>query len=480
MLRFSAAVVCAAGLGVLLPAAATPDSSRVAAVLSEAGYARDGVAFLMKRVGSGEEAARLNAESLMVPASVAKTVTAAAAFDLLGYDYVFGTGVFLGGALDADSGVVRGNLYVRGSGDPGLLAERVWLFGQHLLNRGVRRVAGDVVLDGTLFDSTTVGPGFGEDNSSRAYEAPVAALSASFSSVEIHLWPAATPGAPVQVRVFPEHAGMSVRNAARTVAPGEANRGVSARTEPRNGGTIVVVEGEMAVGADSRVVYRKVWQATEGFGRVLQWVFGECGIALDGGVREGVVPDSVAQAGPWYEFESLPLTAYVGYMFKYSNNVTAEQLFRTMASRRTGVGSWDSGAAVLRRWWQSAGLPGPLQLVNGSGMGSRNRISAEQEVALLEHVYDQKGFFADYLAALSVAGVDGTLKDRFTRSPLRGRLRAKTGTLNNQGVSSLAGYVYRGNDLWAFAIFINDASHGQFDHWVLQERLLEAVVGDSR
>jgi serine-type D-Ala-D-Ala carboxypeptidase/endopeptidase (penicillin-binding protein 4) len=304
----------------------------------------------------------------------------------------------------------------------------------------------------------------------------VGALSTNFNSVEVHMAASGTAGMPVRVRVFPPQAGITIRNVARTVAAGESRRGVAARTEARLEGTAVVVEGEMAVGADARVAYRKLWETTSGFGRTLAALFDECGIRVGGVMREGRVPDSIAGREPFCRFESLPLASYVGYLFKYSNNITAEMLLRTMGAERKGVGSWDSGAAVIREWWREQNLPGELRLVNGSGMGSANRLSAAQVVALLEYAHSRKHYFPDYLAALSNAGIDGTLADRFKRSPLKGLVRAKTGTLNSQGVSSLAGYAFKGDSLWVFAIMVNDKTHGQFDHWVLQEKLLESVL----
>jgi len=444
--------------------------------LQGSGYGVRAVGYSVRCLDNDSVCAEYNADSMFIPASVAKTVTATAAFDLLGPGHVFRTDVYLGGEFEPDTGLVRGDMYVRGTGDPGFVAERTWLFVQQLVNRGVRQVRGACILCDGYFDTATVGPGFGEESSSRAYEAPVGALSVNFSTVEVHTWPGSRPGSPVGVRVFPAEAGLEVISKARTVGAGEGRKGVSVRTEQRGASTIVVVEGDMAVGAEPRCAYRKVWETSGNVARVLSSLFAECGLQVAGGVRPGVLPDSIALRPAFHVFESLPLSTYVGYLFKYSNNAAAEMLFRTIGAERSGSGSWDSAAAVVRRWWRERGLPGELRQCNGSGMGSCSRLSPRQAVALLAYVDSQKVYLADFCAGLSVAGVDGTLKDRFTRSRLRGFVRAKTGTLNNKGVSSLAGYAFRGSRTYAFAIFVSDIAHGQFDHWMLQERILESVL----
>ncbi len=446
-------------------------------LLREQGYAKGNVGVVVRRLDDEGPVTGHNADSGFIPASVAKLVTATAAYELLGSDYRFGTEVYYGGELEADSGALDGPLYIRGGGDPGFIAERLWLFVQHLRHLGIRRIRGDCVLDDTFFDSVTAGPGFADEHSSRAYEAPVGALTANFNSLEIHARPGPAPGSSVRVDLFPRLDGVPIHVGANTVGAGGGQR-VTVRTEPRKGVTHVLVNGTMGAGSGPRTVYRKAWETTRNFGRALSTLLRESDIRLDGRMRTGAVPDSVLATPPVYVFEGQPLPVYVGYLFKYSNNIAAESIFKTIAAEHNGRrnGSWDSAAAIVRRWWSSDGLPGALHLVNGSGMGTRNRLTPLQVVGLLAHVYRQKHYYPDFCAALSNAGIDGTLSDRFTRSRLRGLLRAKTGTLNSSGVSSLAGYAFVDGGVYAFAIMVNDRAHGQYQHWVLQQRLLEAVL----
>jgi D-alanyl-D-alanine carboxypeptidase len=152
-------------------------------------------------------------------------------------------------------------------------------------------------------------------------------------------------------------------------------------------------------------------------------------------------------------------------------------LFKTLSARRDTVqGSWDRSISFVNSWWKERGLPGAPVIKNGSGMGNTNRVSPAQIVALLSYVWKQKSFLPDYLAALSTAGIDGTLKSRFVKSKLKGMVRAKTGTLNVYGVNTLAGYLLLpSSTTYAFAIFCNKTGHTQYEDWMIQEQILEKV-----
>lgn len=452
------------------------DNTNIGSLLTARKYGARTVGVAVAKLGTESTLVAHNADKPFIPASVTKLVTGAAAYELLGQEYRFTTQVYLEGGC-GDSGIVRGDLYIRGGGDPGFLAERLWLFVQHLYHRGIRRVEGDLVLDDTFFDTCVVGPGFSGDGSSRAYVAPIGALSASFNTVAVHQRPGARVGAPVAVDVFPEIMGIDLVCTAKTTPPGRS-AGVSVRTEHRDKETMVAVYGSMALGADPRYTYRKVWNPAKNFAGALLAQLKRYGVEVKGDTRHAAVPDSIATEGPFYTFKSHELSEFVRHMFKYSSNFAAEMIYKTIAAESNGDkgGSWDSAQAHVRRWWKERNLPGKLRLVNGSGMGTGNHLTPAQLVALLQYVWKQKTYYPDYCAALSNAGVDGTLKSRFTRSSLKGKIRAKTGTLNDSGVSSLAGYVFDDDQTYVFAILVNNTKRGQFNHWTLQQKILETVV----
>ena len=419
----------------------------------------------------------LNADTPLNPASLSKLLTGATAFELLSPTYVFSTAVYYDGILSRDSATLYGNLYIKGKGDPGLVVEKLWLFVQHLQLQGVRAITGDIIIDDSWFDTLTAGPGFDDDRSSRAYNAPVSALAVNFSSVSIMQAPGDSAGSPVFVATFPRMYDMPLISRAITV-PLNGRTTIDVRTQSRGNITTITTAGTLKQNDPPRLTYRKVFQSRENFGRMVLPMLDESGIRLGGKITFGRVSDSLLAQKPLYEFSGEALTQAITDMFKYSTNFVAEMVFKTVAATALSApGTWEKGSTVINRWWLERKLPGQPILKNGSGMGDANRLSASQITALLAYTYKQKQYWPDYLSALSNAGFDGTLKTRFVNSPLKGMVRAKTGTLNNYGASGLAGYVLLPDRTCAFAIMFSGAGTDMTRHWATQELILNTVLG---
>ncbi len=411
------------------------------------------------------------------PASVTKLATAAAALTTFGTTFTCSTRVFIEGIWKSDSSLVLGKVYIVGSGDPTFTAERLWLFCRQLRLRGIKTIVGDVVFDDRFFDGTICGPGFGEDQSSRAYEAPIGSLSSSFNTLSVVVRPSIAPGARLIAELFPPVPGVIIVNRGTTTS--------SSSTTPLSilsgSGALsdtLIIDGTMALKDSPRFIFRRASAPTRNFMATFKAFCAENAITISGGLRSGTIPDSIAAKKPFYIFESEPITTTISAMFKYSSNFAAEMLFKQLGHAATGVGSFESGAVALSRFWKSAHLPGMPRLTNGSGMGDANRISTNQVVSLLRYAYAQQAWFPEYQSALSNAGIDGTVKSRFKNSPLFGNLRAKTGTLNFYGISTLAGYFHVGRSVYAFAIFVNGSKAIYTKSWTLQERILEAFSNE--
>jgi D-alanyl-D-alanine carboxypeptidase/D-alanyl-D-alanine-endopeptidase (penicillin-binding protein 4) len=468
-----------------------PESSiqhDVETLLSSKKYAQENIGIMVFDVDRKTTIAHVCADSMFNPASVSKLVTAAAAFEKLGPQFTFKTKVFVESAHADSSGINAGNLYIQGGGDPGFTAERLWLFVEHLYHSGLRKVTGDIVIDDFLFDSLLVGPGFDEDSGSRAYQPFINALAVNFNCVAIHVRPGPVVNGPVAIDLFPEIAGIKVASSAvtapksgkKTATKGKKN-GLECMTLPdlsaASAGTGVTVEGSMKADDPGVYTFCKLWRPWESFGCALRPLLARRGISFKGAVIHARAPKRIAAGTPFDEFESLPLSAPVNDMFKYSSNFTAEMVFKTLSARLdTTQGSWERSSALVTGWWKEQGLPGAPVIKNGSGLGNSNKLSAAQIVALLSHVWEQKSYCPDYLAALSNAGIDGTLKSRFLKSKLKGIVRAKTGTLNDHGVSALAGYILLPRGPLAFAVLCNATGHTQYEDWTIQEQVVETVA----
>jgi serine-type D-Ala-D-Ala carboxypeptidase/endopeptidase (penicillin-binding protein 4) len=467
------------------PAApAAPAQHRpVEALLAKNKYPLSKVSIAIRDLAQDTLRESLNPDSQVNPASVCKLVTAAMAFDRLGTVYSFKTSVYMDSGFDPGTGECRGNLYIRGGGDPSLVVERLWLFVQHLASMGLKTIDRDIVLDDSFFDSTAIGPGFTEDSSDNPYMAPVNALTSNFNCVSVWVRPGASQGAPVFAALLPKAKIVTLSSSAKTSAPGgRTEYAVSARKS--GDATNVFVSGFLPADGKQVVEYTKVWQSRDYFASVLQGLLTDNKITLKGGFRHGPVPGPVRQMPPFYVFGSIPLPDIVTDMFKYSSNFAAEMIFKTLSAEKDSTaGSWEKSSALAGAWWREKGLaahPFMPKIKNGSGMGDCDRMSCRQIVDLLAFVNKSKQYFPEYLDALPNAGIDGTLKSRFKNSRFRGIVRAKTGTLNDYGVHSIAGYVMLPAKTYAFAIVFNGlSSRSQGNQLEMQEKILDQIVPEK-
>jgi D-alanyl-D-alanine carboxypeptidase/D-alanyl-D-alanine-endopeptidase (penicillin-binding protein 4) len=107
-------------------------------------------------------------------------------------------------------------------------------------------------------------------------------------------------------------------------------------------------------------------------------------------------------------------------------------------------------------------------------------MSCRQIVELLSLVNKSKSYLPEYVCALPCAGIDGTLKSRFKTSRFKGIVRGKTGTLNDFGVHSIAGYVLLPKKTYAFAIVFNGLTNrSQVHQWEMQEKILDLIVPEK-
>ena len=373
-----------------------------------------------------------NADVPMTPASNMKIVTGAAALSILGPDYRFETVFATDGAIDG--GVLDGDLYVVGSGDPSIVSEELWKIVEEVRLLGIRTIAGDVVLDTSYFDSLSVASHDAADGQ-RAYHARTGALSLNFNSIAVHVFPGVRSGDPARVELAPSTGYVEVRNEAST-GRGRSSSTLSVKRTYEGGRNVITVSGRIPAGAGRKTVYRNLEGPAEHFGTVFVEFLVAAGIGVRGGVREGAAP---ADADVLFVNESKPLSLVVRDLNKFSNNFVAEQLVKTLSAEVHGPpGTTAGGRRVLEEFLVSAGADsGSFRVVDGSGLSRENRITARTLVRVLETTLDDFESSYEYVASLSVSGTDGTLEDRMGYAGLEGAVRAKTGLLD--GVTAISG-----------------------------------------
>jgi serine-type D-Ala-D-Ala carboxypeptidase/endopeptidase (penicillin-binding protein 4) len=414
-----------AGLSTFARAQALPPE--IDAALARTRLPRDAVTLLVAPVNPGAPARLAHRIDVPVnPASVAKLVTTYAALDLLGPAYSWSTPVYVDGPVQG--GVLQGNLYIKGQGDPKLVVERLWLLMRRVQGLGIQRIAGDIVLDRSAFETVPADPGAFDGEPLRPYNAAPDALLLNFKSVVITFTPL---GGQARVQVEPPLAGVqwpaSVPLAAGECADWRAGLKADWRdpAAPRLAGGYPAACGE------------RVWpiafaDPASYAARAVAGMWQSLGGSLAGQVRGGQVPAGMA---PAFELRSPPLAEVLRDINKFSNNVMAQQLFLTLSRESRGVGTLEGSREVLRAWWQARIGGEPPQIENGSGLARGDRITARQLAQLLQLAW-RSPLMPELASSLPVAGLDGTLR----RSQTAAVAHLKTGSLRD--VAGVAGFVH--------------------------------------
>ena len=418
----------------------------------------------------------LHANAEMNPASVMKLITTSVGLSLLGPDFTWHNKVLVDGPVK--DGVLHGNLYFKGSGDPKLVVERVQTLLQDVMAKGLREVKGDIILDGSVFDLPDKNPASFDDEPLRPYNVAPQGLLLNFNAMLFKFTPDAARGEakvesepPLSNVQWPSSVPLSAGPCHdwRTQLRADFSKADSVRFN----GTYPKACGEQK--------WPVAYVEPPSFApRMVQAMWRQAGGQLRGQVRHGLTP---AQVTLWHEAPSLPLTDIVADINKLSNNVMAQQLFLTLSSQK-GVGNFASSKQVVMQWWTKnmQGHKAPL-IDNGSGLSREERSSAQALSALLE-LAAQSSFSNALQNSLAIAGVDGTLvrlRDRRPNSVVIGRAKLKSGSLRD--VASLAGYVEGlSGQSYVFVVIVNhpnaNATRPALDkllEWTVQDKKLNSI-----
>jgi D-alanyl-D-alanine carboxypeptidase/D-alanyl-D-alanine-endopeptidase (penicillin-binding protein 4) len=402
-------------------------------------------------LADGETVYEHDGDAALNPASNAKLLVMAAALQVLGPAFTITTAL----QGDVEGEAVRGDVVLRGRGDPTLGAADLWEMAREVRARGVVRVTGGIVIDDAYFDAERLPYAFdSQPNEDAAFRAPVGAASVDANAVEVWIGPGAAAGDAVRVWAWPE-GFLEVTNEARTVA-GNANRLRLYASAGADGRTAARVWGTIGAGGVLDSYPRRIDDPVLFAGTALREALRAAGVAVDGQeVKRGAAPEGAETLA---EHASDPLGTWLWKLGKESSNFHAEQLLRILAAERKGVpGTAAAGAEVVREALVAWGVPvDGLVLRNGSGLFAADEATPRTIAALLRAVYLDATIRPDFLAGLAVAGVDGTTASRLRGTAAQGLVRAKTGTL--AGVSALSGYALSpdGRSGYAFSVLVND------------------------
>jgi len=401
-----------------------------------------------------------NGDRFSVPASNTKLVVSAAATVLLPVDYRARTSIYANGTLT--NGVLQGDLIVYGHGDP-TWSERCYTIdtlaaggcdstwtvvdaiAESLRARGIRRVTGRIVGDGSYFEPMLTHPGWNSFDLNWWYAAPVSGLGFHDNSVDFQITPGPFVDAPPTITWTPDLSLFTFENRARTV-PADSSTTIGDNFFRRPGALDIWAEGTVALSRSPWIESFALPDPSLYAARALEISLRKKGIAVGGGAAS--TTDSMAYrtlrccGSPLMEYRGRPLPDIVFPILNSSQNWFAEMLLKQLGREVGDTGSWDKGLDVEKRFLiDSVKIDSTaFALEDGSGLAAGNLVTPHAFVQLLSYMYRHPKR-APFLAALPHAQQRGSLLRRFAGTPLEGRVIAKTGSIDR--VNTLSGYVER-------------------------------------
>ena len=485
-----AIVLCLFLAAQLQAASHDPVAKRIDAVLSVPELQRGFWGIEVVALDTGKVIYSQNADKLFTPASNTKLFTTAAALALIGPEYSSRTTVETSGTLDK-YGRLAGDLVLVGRGDPNLSGRELPYnlrtarndhpilvleqLADALVQKGVKFIDGDVIADDSYFAFERYGEGWSQDDLVLADGAPVSALTINDNVVFANILPGDRAGERAFVSVTPFADYYQIDNRIITTPVG-TERKIFITREP--GSTLVTLWGNVPLDDAGANEALAIDDPTEFAAALFHQLLEKRGIVINGKQRTrhtelaslstlSVTASAPARGGDeapralpnqplvLASYQSKPLIEDVRVINKVSQNLHAEILLRLLGREKGTAGSVEGGLEVLRGFLNRAGVSSDQYIFyDGSGLSRQNLVTPHAVAQLLRYASTQP-WGASFRDTLPVAGVDGSLSERFANLDSHAHVSAKTGSLG--GVKALSGYATtaRGQQV-AFSILTNN------------------------
>lgn len=429
------------------------------------------MSMLVVDLNTGKTIFERNANQVLIPASNMKLFSQASALLALGQNYSFNNTLSTD-AAKLENNVLYGNLYVNLPGDPSLTSQDVYNLIASLTKWGIKLITGDIIIVSPNQFVNSYAPGRLKEDIPRSYGASIAPVIINENTVTVAVGPGRT-GNLARISFDDPYVNLLTSNQIKTSRAckrpiiglylnKENHLFAHGCINPKHG----TFHNSLAIlnpGLYAQDIISNSLKATH--------------ITLQGNIYLGSAPKSTML---FASHVSEPLSKLMADTLKPSDNVYADSLFLHAARQLNGSPlNWDRAQHVVKTYLQRQTGTDLSQaiIVDGSGLSRLNRVSAKQTVALLSYIYRHFPLAQNYIAALPIAGVDGTLEKRFRKPSTQGNIRAKTGYM--KGIFGLSGYAYTPNGhTLAFSIFINRTprTRAKGSYRELIDRLCEVMV----
>lgn len=374
-----------------------------------------------------------NAETGLAPASCQKVITAATAFELLGKDYTYKTTLGYSGKID--SGMLKGNIYITGSGDPTLGSWRyastnekklITAFLKSIDSAGIKKIK-HAIGDDRLWETQRIPDGWIWQDIGNYYGAGASALNWRENQYDVILQSGEKIGDRVNVvHVNPPYLPfIHLINELKTAEKGSGdNAYIYMAPDAETGfirGTIPVNEKNFSISGSM----------PDG-GRLLAATIGQYYSADMTSENNKYMKEKISWGKPqviFYTHASPPLDSIMFWFLKKSINLYGEALIKTIGYEKTKVGSTDAGVKVVKDFWYKNGIENSsLKIIDGSGLSPANRVTTKALVNVMQYARDRSWYSSFYYDLPEIDGIK--MKDGYINGvrSYTGYIKSKEGT----------------------------------------------------
>ena len=452
--------------------------------LLQAPYMR-GASFslVVKDVQDGRTVYSYDTERLQSPASVLKTVATATALELLGEDYRYPTMLEYDGILE--NGTLKGNLYIKGSGDPSLGSSHfapgqnkfltTWIAA--LQKAGIRHITGSVISDESIFDTEGASIKWLREDMGNYYAPGSYGLSIFDNMYKLSLQTGLAGTRPTLKGTEPDIPFIRFKNYLET-APVASDSAyiIGAPLED-----VRYLYGVLPANRETYVLKGDIPDPALYLAHYLTDQLQRKGIRVDGAPSCHHIE---TEENRWKKGErkeivttySPTLREIASVCNHVSHNPYADAFVKTVRlqykpRRNEVISSFGRGVRVVKDYWEKKGLDVfPLRMNDGSGLAPADKVSAGFMGELLVYMATESAVSDAFLSSLPQAGIEGSVRNFLKGSKLQGKARLKSGGIT--GVRSYAGYITKDGKTYAVAVFSNNYSCSMSRMTGALERLL--------
>lgn len=407
---------------------------KVAALMQKYKIPTDELSILIQDVTSPKPLVEHEIDTPRNPASTMKLLTTWTALKILGPAWRWKTEVWTRGTVDA-SGVLHGDVIVKGYGDPYLIYENFWQLMFDLRAKGLKDIQGNLIIDNSYFDVPEQALQQFDKTPERVYNALPSALMFNFQATRFLLSPNTSTN-KVDITTFPQGASLKLENQ-MTLHIGRCTEDNYSPVFVRQSADSMLIRGDYATECGQQFIMRLMSNPTTHAAQAFRHFWQQLGGTISGSDGVGTV-----QSGDqlYYTYHSAPLIDQIRAINKWSNNVMTRQLLLTLGAQGMGVpGTTAKGSEVVKNYLGSVGIDTTgLVIENGAGLSRNERVTARQMARMLGMIW-RDSYMPEFVSSLPLLGEDGTLIKRFRHQSLRGQAHLKTGTLND--VTALSGFL---------------------------------------